>query len=144
METRILDFVSYFRSDGVGHLFLLSLSLTCFVSNPTVHDCLCFVGKVYFLLQLEDFSLDLCGVLADFEEVLCDFDDVPHLSDRVDAFLDSLFVVLSGRSEEVGVLLSNLVDPRIVPWSPELNDKVEQQRRADEDDRLVIEDVELF
>src|SRR5579862_3307927 len=101
LKTRIFEFLTYFRCNRISHLFLFSLSLTSFISHPTVQDTLCLCGKFHLLLKFENLCLDFGRIFTDFEQILCDFNDILHLSDGIDSLLNSLFVILSSRIQKL-------------------------------------------
>ena len=81
--------------------------------------------------------------LGDLEEGLGDINNTSHLLDVLNALLDGLSVVGTGRVQDAADLLDLSVGPLSVHWSGILSDSKEDAEEGECDNRLLVDDVVL-
>ncbi len=130
-------------NDALGKLLLLALLDLSLVTDPRVKDSLSLGGQSSALGDIESLSLKLGSLLGNLEEGLGDINDTTHLLDVLDALLDGLGVVGTGRVQDTADLLDLGVGPLAVHWSGILSNGVEDGKEGEGDNGLLVDDVVL-
>ena len=94
-----------------SELSLLALLSLLFETNPAVQDSLKFRGQSDALTLNESIRFEFCGLLGKGEETLSNCSNILHLSNGVNASLDSLSMLSTSTIE-------NTLDLGNVPLGP--------------------------
>ena len=148
-------------NDGLSKLLLLTLLDLSLVTDPGVKNGLSLSGQSGALGDLEGLGLELCGLLdmvsemrlaticapkthlGNLKEGLGDVNNTTHLLDVLNALLDGLSVVGTGRVQNATDLLNLGVGPLSVHWSRILSNSEEDGEKGESDNGLLVDDVVL-
>lgn len=142
-DGRVLELLLDLVDQTLRKLLLLALLNLGLIADPGVKDGLDLVGELDALLELKGHGLEFSRFLGDGKEVLGNVNNTSQLGDRVNPLLDSLCMVRPSTIQDVLNLLGLSSRPLGVRWPTVLPHRPEDREKAEGDDSLIVDDVEL-